>query len=81
MDPTVVWALLTGAVTGGAWVGIVLFRRQERTLAEQLRLFDEVEQRLEELAEVGNRLAEAEERLDHAERLLSQAPTQIREQQ
>ena len=71
MDPTVVWALLTGAITGGAWVGIVLLRRQHRLASRHLRLVEDVERRLDELADVGNRLAEVEERLDFAERLLA----------
>ena len=71
MDPTIIWALLTGAVSGGAWVGIVLLRRQHRLSSHQLQLVEDVERRLDELADVGNRLAEVEERLDFAERLLA----------
>jgi hypothetical protein len=72
VDATVIWALLTGAITGGAWVGIVLLRRQHRASARQLQLVEEADRRLDELADVGERLAEVEERLNFAERLLAQ---------
>ncbi len=67
----VVWAMLTGGVTGGVWVGIVLVARQRRLAERGRALLEEIDERLEatKLAEV--RLAEAEERLDHAERQLT----------
>jgi hypothetical protein len=72
MWETVVWALLTGGVTGGVWVGIVLTSRRRRAAAERAALLDEVHQRVDELAYVDRRLAEAEERLDFTERLLAE---------
>lgn len=67
----VVWALLTGMVTGGTWVAIVL-RRQQRLLSErQQALMEDTNRRLAELDDAYRRLAEVEERLDFAERLLS----------
>jgi hypothetical protein len=71
MLETIVWALLTGGVTGGVWVGIVLTSRRRRAAAERAALLDEVQQRVDELAYVDRRLAEAEERLDFTERLLA----------
>jgi hypothetical protein len=49
----------------------VLLRRQHRLSTRQLHLVEDVERRLDELVDVGNRLAEVEERLDFAERLLA----------
>ena len=67
----VVWALLTGMVTGGTWVAIVL-RRQQRLLSDrQQALMEDTNRRLAELDDAYRRLAEVEERLDFAERLLS----------
>ncbi len=71
----VVWALLTGMVTGGTWVAIVL-RRQQRLLSErQQALMEDTNRRLAELDHTYQRLAEVEERLDFAERLLSDGQT------
>jgi len=71
MDPAVWWALTTGLVTGGAWVGIVLLRRQYRLAARQPQVLEEVTQRLEQLDSVEKRLAEVEGRLEFAERMLA----------
>jgi type VI protein secretion system component VasK len=70
LDPTVLWALLTGGVTGGIWVAIVLRGRQQRRAQEQLRLVEQAGQQLENLEDVGERLAELEARLEAAERRL-----------
>ena len=70
-----VWALLTGIVTGGTWVAIVL-RRQQRLLSErQQALMEDTNRRLAELDQTYQRLAEVEERLDFAERLLTDGRT------
>jgi hypothetical protein len=74
-DPTIIWALLTGAVTGGAWVGIVLLQRHRRLASEQLHLVEQAERQLEELADVGERLSELEARLNFAERRLAERET------
>jgi hypothetical protein len=71
MDATIWWALSTGLVTGAAWVGIVLLRRQSRLAARQPRLLENVAQRLEHLDAVEKRLAEIEGRLEFAERMLA----------
>ena len=71
MDATIWWALSTGLVTGAAWVGIVLLRRQYRLAARQPRLLEDVAQRLEQLDAVEKRLAEVEGRLEFAERMLA----------
>lgn len=67
----IVWALLTGLVTGGSWMGIVLMRQQrelDRYEPEQLELLRGC---LAELAETNARMAELEQRLERAERLLA----------
>jgi hypothetical protein len=74
MDNTIIWALLTGLVTGGTWVGIVVFRHQRRLSRLTPELLGEVQSRLDELEHVNKRLAEVEERLDFAERLLTKEP-------
>lgn len=68
---TVVAVLLTGIITGGVWVGIVLLRRQYRLTEQQPALLDDIQRRLDELENAEKRLAELEERLDFAERLLT----------
>ncbi len=72
MPQLVLWALLTGMVTGGAWVGIVLMRHQRRLARLEPPPLDDVYRRLDELESAGQRLVEVEERLDFAERLLAQ---------
>jgi hypothetical protein len=67
----VLWALLTGGITGAVWVAIVMFGRQRRIEAER-RGLDEVNERLDDLDAAEQRVAELEERLDFAERLLAQ---------
>jgi hypothetical protein len=68
---TIIWALLTGLVTGGAWVGVVLLQRQRRLKLDQTGLRAELERRLDQLEGVDQRLAELEERLDFTERVLA----------
>ena len=68
----IVWALLTGIITGGTWVGIVLWSRQRRLAGQQQALLEETHRRLAELDETYRRLAEVEERLDFAERILGE---------
>ena len=64
------WALLTGGVTGATWVGILAMQRHERMLRRQRQLTDELLQRVAALEGVEPRLLEAEERLDFTERRL-----------
>ena len=67
----VLWALLTGGLTGAVWVGIVMYQRQQR-IDHGRRDLDEMDARLDELEGAEQRVAELEERLDFAERLLTQ---------
>lgn len=67
----VLWALLTGGITGAVWVAIVMVRRQQRIDRRRAGL-DELGERMEDLEASQDRVAELEERLDFAERLLAQ---------
>ena len=79
MGHIIVWALLTGGVTGSVWTGIVLWRHRQRVADRHLALSGEVEDRLDELADAKQRLLDAEERLDYTERmLLRQREAQLR---
>lgn len=68
----VLWALLTGGVTGGAWVAIVLRRHQREMVDDHVEMSAHLQRQLDDLTAVDIRLAEVEERLDFAERLLGQ---------
>jgi predicted nuclease with TOPRIM domain len=68
----ILWALLTAGITGGVWAGIVFTSRHRRVLAEQQRITERLQQRLDAVEDVQGRLAEVEERLDFAERRLVQ---------
>ncbi len=72
MLDTVIWALMTGCLTGGVWVAIVLLRRQHRSAGHERESLEDVQRRLDQLGHVNPRLDEVEERLDFAERLLAQ---------
>jgi hypothetical protein len=58
----VVWALLTGGITGGVWTSIVLLGNQARLRKEQQSLGDDVAARRAELARLEARLAFVESR-------------------
>lgn len=78
----IVWAMLTGGVTGAAWVGIVLTQRHRRKLAEGRRLLEKIYDRIAETQLAEERLVAAEERLDFAEqRLMQQRDEQLRGEQ
>ena len=68
----ILWALATGFISGGAWVAIVLMRRQHRLFDDQAELQEHVHRRLDTLTDVEARLAEVEERLEFAERVLAE---------
>ena len=74
------WALLSGGVTGAVWVGILAWSRHEKILQRQRRLTEDLERRLEALEQVEPRLLEAEERLDFTERRLVQERERGREE-
>ena len=70
---TIIWALLTGLISGGAWIGIVVLRHQR-----ELDRYDDddmlgMERRLAELEQVATRVAELEERVEFTERMLAAA--------
>ncbi len=67
---TVLWALLTGGVTGAVWIGIVLFQRQARLAAGYRELESERQQFRDELEALHNQLSETQDRLDFVERRL-----------
>ena len=71
MGHIVLWALLTGGITGAVWVAIVMLGRQKRIDAGR-RDVDKMNARLDDLDGAEQRVAELEERLDFAERLLAQ---------
>ena len=62
MGQIVVWALLTGGITGGIWTSIVLLGNQARLRKEQQSLGDDVAARRAELARLEARLAFVESR-------------------
>ncbi len=74
MGAIVVWALATGAITGGIWVGTVLVSHLRRLAKEQLFLSAQLEERLEQLDRMEKQLADVEGRLEFAERLLAAGP-------
>ena len=71
MLQTIIWALATAAITGGTWVGIVMYRRQQALAEDQQALMDDVARRSRALDDAEKRFAEIEERLDFAERMLA----------
>lgn len=62
MGQLVIWALLTGGITGGVWTSIVLLGNQARLRKEQQSLGDDVAARRAELARLEARLAFVESR-------------------
>ena len=64
------WALLTGGITGGVWTAIVLRGRQRRLAEDYAALLEDNNAHVAELARVSLKMAELEERVDSAERLL-----------
>lgn len=60
----VLWAMLTGGVTGAVWIAIVLLKRQQRLSAHYRALLDRTEDRVVEMERVHQRLMELEERVD-----------------
>lgn len=67
----IIWALLTGLITGGVWIGIVLLRHQHELDRYDPDELLEMERRLAELERAAKRIPQLEDRLDFAERLLA----------
>jgi hypothetical protein len=74
MSETIAWALLTGMITGGVWVGILLLRHRVPRAGSDPYQLANIHSRPEQLEDVDRRLAEVEERLDFAERMLARHP-------
>jgi len=66
----VLWALLTGGITGGVWTAIVLKGRQRRLAEDYEALLADNAAHVAELERVSHQMAELEERVDAAERIL-----------
>ena len=66
----VLWALLTGGITGGVWTAIVLKSRQRRLSEDYEALLDDNAAHVAELERVIRKMLEPEERVDSAERML-----------
>ena len=67
----IVWALLTGLITGGVWMGIVVFRHQRELDRYGEDEVLDMERRLRELELAVARMPELEERVEFAERLVA----------
>lgn len=78
MGATVLWALLTGAITGGVGIGIVLLQRIRKISEQQPAELEDMRRRLDELEVVERRLTEVEGRLEFTERLLAQRKDAVR---
>jgi hypothetical protein len=70
MLQVIVWALVTGGITGAVWVGVVLFDRQRRLAQDHRELLEDRQRTLDELQAVSERLHSVEDRLDFTERRL-----------
>ena len=70
MSGTLAWALLTGMLTGGVGIAIVLLGRLRRISEQQPAHREDIRLPLEELDQVERRLAELEQRLEFPGRLL-----------
>ncbi len=68
----IVWGLLTGIITGGIWVAILLVSKQRRLSEQHQAMLEETNRRLDELEYTNQRVLDLEERLDFAERLLAE---------
>lgn len=70
----VLWALLTGGVTGGVWIAIVLLDRQRRLKTQYQALLERTDDRVAEMERVQRRLMELGQRIDSNEQQLIQQP-------
>jgi hypothetical protein len=70
----VLWALVSGGITGGVWMAIVLFDRQKRLTRENAELLRDRQRALDALEDLTGRVAELEDRLEFTERVLTEPP-------
>ncbi|MBA2291861.1 MAG: hypothetical protein H0W15_05320 [Gemmatimonadales bacterium] len=70
--PLIIWALVTGFVTGAVWVAIVLMQSQRRLRQYQVEMGDHTQARLDHLDSLESRLADVEDRLAFTERMLTE---------
>ena len=70
MMEVVLWAFLTGGISGGVWAAIVLKRRQRKMAEDYEALLEDNAAHVAELERVSRRMMELEERVDAAERIL-----------
>jgi len=68
----VIWALLTGAITGGVFIAIIMKTRQRRLVEDYESLLDDNAAHVAELERVTGKMLELEERVESAESLLLQ---------
>ena len=68
----VIWALLTGAITGGVFTAIIMKTRQRRLVEDYESLLDDNAAHVAELERVTGKMLELEERVESAESLLIQ---------
>jgi cell division protein FtsB len=66
----VLWALLTGGITGGIWTAIVLKGRQRRLAEDYEALLEDNAAQVAELERVSRKMLDLEERVDSTERIL-----------
>ncbi len=69
----IIWALLTGLISGGVWIGIVVLKHQRELDRYDYDDMLAMEQRLAELEHVATRVSELEERIEFTERMLTAA--------
>ena len=70
MMEVVLWAFLTGGISGGVWAAIVLKRSQRKMAEAYEALLEDNAAQVAELERVSRRMMELEERVDSAERIL-----------
>jgi predicted component of viral defense system (DUF524 family) len=69
----ILWALATGAVTGGVWTAVVLWRRHVSLAFQYRELMDDRGRILAAVEELEAHNRELEERLEFVERLIARS--------
>lgn len=70
----VLWALVTGGVTGGVWMALVLLGRQRRLREQYQALLERTDDRVAEMERVQRRMMELGQRVESTEQQLVQRP-------